>query len=44
MIDQGKLKPAFRFGGSKNIHIPRPIVEKFKKNCKITPTDFAAGE
>ncbi|WP_420806162.1 helix-turn-helix domain-containing protein [Geobacter anodireducens] len=37
LIDQGRLKPAFRFGRSKGLFIPRSVLEEFKQNCRVDP-------
>lgn len=37
LIDQGKLSPAFRFGGRYNVCVPRAVVEAYIQSCMIDP-------
>lgn len=40
LIDQGRLKPAFRFGRSKSLFVPRSVVDEFKRSCIVVPGDL----
>lgn len=37
LIAEGQLAPAFRFGDRCNVHVPRPVVEKYIESCRIDP-------
>lgn len=35
LIDEGKLKPAFRFGDRQGICVPKPVVDTYLRECEI---------
>jgi excisionase family DNA binding protein len=37
LIDQGDLKPAFRFGGRRGLRVPRLVVEVFMQGSEYDP-------
>ena len=37
LIDRGQLKPAFRFGGSRGMWVPLPIVAEFELGTLVDP-------
>ena len=37
LIDQGRLKPAFRFGASRTLWVPLPAVEEFELGVEYQP-------